>query len=110
MEKVRFAIIGVGNMGSVHAKNLLSGKVPDAVLAAVCDLRPERMAAVTSQPGGETVRCFADYHELLRSGAEVSVLWRNGRQFYIPYGLRPVLGLPAKKLEEALRRRRDDAL
>lgn len=48
--------------------------------------------------------------ELLRSGAEGCVLWRDGRQFYIPYGLRPVLGLPTKKLEEALWRRRDDAL
>lgn len=89
MEKVRFAIIGVGNMGSVHAKNLLSGKVPDAVLAAICDLRPERMAAVTSQPGGETVRCFADYHELLRSGAADAVIIAT------PHYLHPTIAMEA---------------
>ena len=48
--------------------------------------------------------------ELLRSGAEVGVLWRDGRQFHIPYGIRLALGLPAKKLEEALRRLKDYVL
>ena len=48
--------------------------------------------------------------ELLRSGVEVGVLWRDGRQFHIPYGIRLALGLPAKKLEEALRRLKDYVL
>ena len=30
MEKVRLGIIGMGNMGSGHAKNLMDGKVPGA--------------------------------------------------------------------------------
>ena len=38
------------------------------------------------------------------SGVEVGILWRDGRQFHIPYGIRLALGLPTKKLEEALRR------
>jgi predicted dehydrogenase len=42
MEKVRVGIIGIGNMGSSHAKQLSEDKVPGAVLAAVCDRRPER--------------------------------------------------------------------
>ena len=29
MEKVRLGIIGMGNMGSGHAKNLMDGKVPE---------------------------------------------------------------------------------
>ena len=32
MEKVRFGIIGVGNMGSSHAKNFLAGMVENGVL------------------------------------------------------------------------------
>ena len=44
------------------------------------------------------------------SGVEVGVLWRDGRQFHIPYGIRLALGLPAKKLEEALRRLKDYVL
>ena len=41
---------------------------------------------------------------LLRAGVEVGVLWRDGRQFHIPYGVRMALGLPTGKLEEALYR------
>ena len=38
MEKVRFGIIGMGNMGSSHAKSFLEGKVENAVLTAICDI------------------------------------------------------------------------
>ncbi len=34
---VRIGVIGVGNMGSVHARQLLDGLVPGATLSAVCD-------------------------------------------------------------------------
>lgn len=44
--------------------------------------------------------------ELLRAGVEVGVLWRDGRQFHIPYGIRIALGLPTAKLDEALERLR----
>ena len=42
--------------------------------------------------------------ELLCAGIEVGVLWRDGRQFHIPQGIRMSLGLPTKKLEEVLHR------
>ena len=29
MDKVRLGIIGIGNMGSSHAKNIFEGKTPD---------------------------------------------------------------------------------
>ena len=38
MEKVRFGIIGVGNMGSGHSKNLLAGKVENGVLRVTGEL------------------------------------------------------------------------
>ena len=44
------------------------------------------------------------FDELLRSGVEVGVLWRDGRQFHIPYGIRLALGLPTQKLEDVLYR------
>lgn len=43
MENIRFGIIGIGNMGSIHAKNILKGEVPGATLTAVCDLNPSRL-------------------------------------------------------------------
>ncbi len=43
-EKIRLGIIGIGNMGSVHAKNVAAGKCPDFVLTAVADIKPDRLA------------------------------------------------------------------
>ncbi len=39
MEKVRFGLIGVGNMGSAHSPTLAAGKIEGAVLAAIADNR-----------------------------------------------------------------------
>jgi len=39
---VGIGIIGIGNMGSGHAKMLLDNNVPGATLVAVCDINPKR--------------------------------------------------------------------
>ena len=52
MNPVRFAIIGIGNMGSAHAVSLRDGKVRDGVLTAVCDTAPGRREwAAKNLPG-----------------------------------------------------------
>ncbi len=48
--------------------------------------------------------------ELLIAGVETGVLWRDGRQFHIPQGIRMSLGLPTKKLEEVLSRLKEYVL
>ncbi len=68
MEKVRFGIIGVGNMGSGHSKNLLAGKVENGVLTAVCDLKQSKLDAIKALEGAENVATFTDYKEMLNSG------------------------------------------
>ncbi len=68
MEKVRFGIIGVGNMGSTHSKNFLEGKVENGVLTAICDLKPEKLEKIKALPGGEDLTTFSDYKEMLASG------------------------------------------
>lgn len=40
MDKVRFGIVGMGNMGLAHAR--IMKNTPNAVLAAVCDVVPDR--------------------------------------------------------------------
>lgn len=42
MDKVKLGIIGVGNMGTGHAKNIMAGKCPEVELTAVADLDPKR--------------------------------------------------------------------
>lgn len=64
MNPVRYGIVGLGNMGAIHARNLHTGAVPDAVLAAVCDSDPARLAAY-----GAPVRGFTDLDAMLQSGA-----------------------------------------
>ena len=53
MEKVRFGIIGVGNMGYSHSKKMLEGKVENGVLAAVCDLKQDKLDRVKELEGSE---------------------------------------------------------
>jgi hypothetical protein len=68
MRKVCFGVIGVGNMGSHHAQQLLAGKVKRAELVAVGDLDPARLAQFPD------VQRFTDSRALIRSGAVDAVL------------------------------------
>ncbi len=65
-EKIRVGIIGYGNMGSGHAKNIQAGKCPDIVLTAVADILPARRAAAEQDNDG--VRTFDDAIAMLDSG------------------------------------------
>ncbi|HEX3850680.1 MAG TPA: Gfo/Idh/MocA family oxidoreductase, partial [Polyangiaceae bacterium] len=65
---VRVAVIGVGSMGAVHARELSLGNVPRASLGAVCDSDPE---ALSRFPG---VPSFADSRSLLAAGVADAVL------------------------------------
>lgn len=43
MDKVRFAIIGIGNMGMPEARMLFDGEIEGATLSAVCDINPDKL-------------------------------------------------------------------
>jgi predicted dehydrogenase len=68
MDKVRFGVIGVGNMGTMHARWLLEGKVPRAELVALCDPNPEKLKPF---PG---VKTFDSSRKLIRSKIVDAVL------------------------------------
>ncbi len=74
MEKVRFGIVGVGNMGSGHAKSFLGGKVEHGVLTAICDLKKERMEKVRAMDGGAELAAYTDYRDLFASGKTDAVI------------------------------------
>ncbi len=66
METVRLGIIGYGNIGITHAKNVMSGKVPGMTLTAVCDIAEARREMFKkTYPGIET---FEDHESLYKSG------------------------------------------
>lgn len=64
MEQVRFGIVGVGNMGSGHAKNLLTGKINGGILNAVCDISEEKLKQYAEQG----IATYTDIDEMLSSG------------------------------------------
>jgi predicted dehydrogenase len=65
---IRLGIIGLGNMGAVHARSIMEGKVPRVRLGALCDFD------VGSFGLGSDAPAFADSRELIRSGAVDAVL------------------------------------
>lgn len=64
--EVRLGIIGFGNMGNTHAKNIYAGKVPGMKLAAICDTsEPRRKAVKQLYPD---VPVFETAEEMYQSG------------------------------------------
>lgn len=66
MKKVRIGIIGIGNMGSSHAKNLFNGEVQGAELTAVCDVNTERLKWAKDTLG-DNILLFEDAASLFAS-------------------------------------------
>ena len=67
-ETVRVGIVGLGNMGSAHARMLMEGRVPGATLAAVCDVDKSRHAPFSAIP------YFAESRRMLASGTVEAIL------------------------------------
>lgn len=67
MSNIRVGIIGTGNMGSSHARDLFAGKVAGAELAAICDSNPERLAWAKDN-FGDKVKLFENTEDFFSSG------------------------------------------
>ena len=71
--KIRLGVIGIGNMGSEHCRNLAAGKCPEIELACVADLRESRRRwAAGDLP--DSVEIYASGSELIRGGKCDAVL------------------------------------
>lgn len=71
--KVRLGIIGLGNMGSTHARNLVAGQVPNIELTAVADIDEERLNwAKANLP--DSIRFFSTAQAMMESGTCEAVL------------------------------------
>lgn len=75
------AVVGVGNVGSNHARELLQGKVRGATLAAVCDSNPEALARFAGVPG------FASQSQLLAAGLADAVLIATPHYAHTPLSI-----------------------
>ncbi len=73
MDSVRLGIIGIGGMGTNHAKCVLEGKIPELKLTAVADVSKDRLSyAKENFPEG--IGIFDDGHKLIDSGMCDAVL------------------------------------
>ncbi len=66
MEKVRLGVIGYGNMGTTHSKNVFEGKVPKMELTAICDIAEGRIAA--AKEAYPDIPVFENATDLYKSG------------------------------------------
>lgn len=87
MSKIRLGIIGFGNIGTAHCRNMMSNKVPEMVLSAVCDTSPERRQAFSETY--PDIPVFATATELYKSGLCDVVL------IAVPHYLHPPLAIEA---------------
>src|SRR5207249_6998083 len=69
MTKVRFGVIGLGNMGSFHAKTFTD--IPDAQLTAICDIDSAKLDKVASEVPAQS---FPTYQKMLDSGTVDAVI------------------------------------
>ncbi|MGO4497126.1 Gfo/Idh/MocA family protein [Paenibacillus sp. 2RAB27] len=73
MEKVRIGIVGLGNMGTGHAKYLVNNEVKGGVLTAICEPRADRLEWAKENLG-EGVKLFDNLDDFLASGLIDGVL------------------------------------
>ena len=81
MNQIKLGIIGMGNMGSGHFRNVQEGKCPSVKVTAVCDINPERLKNL-----GE-IESFTDADKMLESGLVDAVL------IAVPHYLHPVMAI-----------------
>lgn len=73
MEKVRIGIIGLGNMGTGHAKYLVKNEVKGAELTAICEFRADRLEWAKENLS-QDIQLFDNLDAFLNSGVIDSVL------------------------------------
>ena len=86
MDTVRVGIIGVGNMGSNHAKTIVSGQVEGMELTAVADINPRKLDwARQNLP--ESVTLFDDAEKMMKSGKVDAIIIAVPHYFHPPLAI-----------------------
>ena len=81
-DKVKFGIVGVGNMGSSHLENYVNGKLPELELTAVCDINPDRLAWAKEKV--PEVATFDNCTDMFKSGLIDAVIIATPHYFHPP--------------------------
>jgi predicted dehydrogenase len=82
MGTVKLGIVGVGAMGTLHAQNIVDGKVPRCELTAVCDPQVERLKRFPS------AQSFVSADDFLQSSDTDAVLIATPHYSHTTIGIR----------------------
>ncbi len=82
VKPIRFGIIGMGNMGTSHAKNFLDGKITGMRIAAVADIAPEKLE--WSKNNLPWAKYFDSATALMESGEVDAVIICTPHYFHPP--------------------------
>ena len=88
MHNLKVAIVGIGNMGSAHAKHIVDGCVKGMELAAICDLDPAKREWAKETLGAQ-VALYDDYHQMLDDHICDAIIIAT------PHYLHPVIAIEA---------------
>lgn len=87
-KQIKLGIIGMGNMGSGHFRNVMSGKCPSVKITAIADSNPEKLKIAEEY---SEIAVFDDAEKLFKSGLVDSVL------IAVPHYDHPVIAIKAFK-------------
>lgn len=87
MDKLRIGIVGIGGMGSNHARQLLEGKVKGATLTAVCDIDPARLTAARENLSSE-LDCYLGIDEFLKADPVDAVIIATTHYHHSPIAVK----------------------
>ena len=85
-DNLRMGIIGIGGMGSHHARYLLRGDVPGAELVAVCDTNPDRLEWARENLS-ESLQTFDNGNAFFAAKAVDAVMIATPHYFHPPYAI-----------------------
>ena len=96
-EKLRYGIIGIGNMGSSHIQMYTDGKIKEMELVAVCDIKQDRLDYAKEQVPG--IATFLSTDDLFASGLLDAVIIATPHYLHPPLA-KQALGLGIHVLSE----------
>lgn len=85
MDKVRFGIVGFGNMGTGHCKYLNAGEIEGATLAAICDIKPAKLEM--AKEAYPDVALFDNHMDMFKSGKIDTVIIATPHYFHPTIGI-----------------------
>lgn len=85
---VRFAVIGMGPIGSMHVDNLMAGKIPDAEIVCACEQRP------VNDPKYASLKIYPDVDQMLAAGGFDAVIVSTPSFTHFPLAKKCLLWRP----------------